>query len=258
VFVREDEEAMYREALSNTTMHHVIAVVPNDTSISTKRHLIFDRAAREGKEHVFILDDDSLFFYRDETMASKYCGRYEDIMLRDTISSILIECILSCDEQYPITGLPLKQSSNNAKYAFEKNKQMIHFQCYHVPTLLKENIRHDGLGVHGMSDRWVQLSLLSRGYRSLTNCRYAIDDMGTGKPGGSTLWRTVDTVNLAANTLYAKFPNVVALTTKENGLWNELRTECRIHLKEFLSDDEEIFVSLDEMRNKFEKEGLKI
>jgi hypothetical protein len=166
-------------------------------------------------------------------------------MANGILDKMLLESILMCCERYPITGFPLKQGSQGAKYWFEKNKQIIHMQCYHIPTLKKENILHCGMGVVGMSDRWVQLSLLKLGYRTMTNCRYAVGDAGTGKPGGCTVFRTADLVSEAARTLHRHFPEVVELKQKNNGIWDVERTDCTIYLKKLLDQDELPYVGTE-------------
>ena len=197
-------------------------------------------------------------YFRKESLSSKYTNKYDELMELGTVDKMLLESILMCGETYPITGFPLKQASNNAKYAFEKNKQIIHIQCYHIPTLLKEDVHHDGMGVVGMSDRWVQLSLHKKGYRTLTNCRYAIGDAGTGQPGGCTVFRTAELVSEAAKAIHRNFPQVVELKIKDNGIWDVPRWDCTIYLKKYLDEGELKYVPLEEALQVLREGGMEV
>ncbi|DAC71833.1 MAG TPA: hypothetical protein DSN98_08310 [Thermoplasmata archaeon] len=253
-FVRESEADEYGEVLQDTYVK--IIVVPDSLNIAQKRNEIYEYAANIGKTHVFILNDDVELFFRKESLSSKYTSKFDELMESDTVTKMLLESILLCGEQYPITGFPLKQASNNAKYMFEKNKQIIHLQCYHISTLKKEKITHCGMGVTGMSDRWVQLSLLCRGYRTITNCRYAIGDAGTGQPGGCTVVRTPALVTEAAEAVKRNFPDVVELKIKDNGKWDIPRKDCTIYLKKYLKEGEAPSIPFSEGLEMLKKGGM--
>lgn len=255
-FVREDEEVEYRQAFQGTYVQ--LVVVPNTINIAEKRNFIYEYGAKLGKTHVFIINDDVDMYFRKESLTSKYTNKYDEVIENGIVDKMLLESILMCNEQYPITGFPLKQASQGAKYSFEKNKQIIHIQCYHVPTLKKEGIQHDGMGVCGMSDRWVQLSLLYKGYRTITNCRYAVGDAGTGQAGGCTIFRTAELVSEAATAVHKNFPEVVELKTKTNGIWDVARLDCTIYLKKLLKQEELPYIPLEEGLEILRKGGMKV
>jgi len=251
-FVRESEREMYREALKGTYVE--IVVVSDEINIATKRNLIYKHARTCGKEHVFIVNDDVDFYFRKEELSSKYTNKYDELMEKKVVEKIFLECIYLCNSKFPISGLPLKQGSQDAKYWFEKNRQIIHLQCYHVPTLEKEEIEHDGMGVCGMSDRWVQLSLHERGYRTVSNFRYAVGDMGTGRPGGCTEFRTPELVTEAARAVKERFPEVTQLKRKANGVWDTPRIDCTIRLKKYLEEGEQPFIPSVPLLDKWKRE----
>ena len=238
--VRYSEFQTYTSILSFSDYHEQVTVLMvNDIcSIAEKRQSLLQEAIDRKVEHLFIMDDDIALYFRDEDLSSKYTSRKEDFDRLEAFDRILYECMALCCETYPIVGLPLKQGSFNLRYMFPKNIPIIRFVCYHVPTLVKEGIECTGLGTTFMSDRYVHLSLLEKGYASLSNCRWCVGDPGTGYKGGCSETRTVDLQEEAARKLVARFPDKVSLKYKENGLWNERRLDCDIKWKAYLQPDE--------------------
>jgi len=250
LFVREEEIDLYQQKLLLKKSKITLYKVPNNFSIADKRNAMLDYAKELKKDYLFIIDDDIDFYYREESLSSKYTNKYETLMEKDTVNKILLESVLLCNENYPAIGLPLKQGSQGRKYTFEKNVPIIRFVCYHVPTLIKENLKLNGLGTIFMSDRYIQMELVNRGYRTLTNCRYAIGDMGTGYKGGCSVTRNPEDQEKAARALKAKFPDYIELKLKSNGVWNEERIDCNLKLKVYLKEDELKYIPIEE--------GLKI
>jgi len=240
VVVRSDEYVLYSLVLSQSVdiLRMNMSTVGNFSSIADKRQALLQKAIALKVEHLFIMDDDIALYFRDEGLSSKYTSRKEDFDRLEAFDRILYECMALCCETYPIVGLPLKQGSFNLRYMFPKNIPIIRFVCYHVPTLVKEGIECTGLGTTFMSDRYVHLSLLEKGYASLSNCRWCVGDPGTGYRGGCSETRTVELQEEAARKLVARFPDKVSLKYKENGLWNERRLDCDIKWKAYLKPDE--------------------
>lgn len=235
IILRKNETLPYE----NMDIPAIVKVpVPNTYTIADKRNHAMKTAVGLGSEYLFIIDDDVMFYYREEKLSSKYTSKWENFVERDVFNKILLESIQLCNEQYPIVGLPLKQGSFGLKYMFPKNIPIIRFVCYHVPTLKKEGIRATGLNTTFMSDRYVHLKLLSKGYRSISNCRYCIGDYGTGYKGGCSITRTVELQTEAAELLQKEFPNHVSLKWKEDGVWNVRRKDCKINWKKFLDEGE--------------------
>lgn len=240
ISVRSSESTFYTEALTknNPDLRWCVRTMRDIDTIAHKRQDLLQEAIDRKVEHLFIMDDDIALYFRDEDLSSKYTSRKEDFDRLEAFDRILYECMALCCETYPIVGLPLKQGSFNLRYMFPKNIPIIRFVCYHVPTLVKEGIECTGLKTTFMSDRYVHLSLLEKGYASLSNCRWCVGDPGTGYKGGCSETRTVDLQEEAARKLVARFPEKVSLKYKENGLWNERRLDCDIKWKAFLQPDE--------------------
>lgn len=239
VIVREEESSGY---IYKTRLKEKVITVPNSSTIADKRQAALDVALTLNSEYLFIIDDDIGFMYRDENLVSKYSRDLEVIHDGDILNKILYESIELCDKEYPIVGLPNRQGAASRKYTFEKNTSIIRFVCYHVPTLVKERIKINSLSSPFMSDRFVQLALLSRGYKSLSNCRYAVDDYGTNTKGGCSETRTAKLQFDAAQELRVRFPFAVDLRKKTSGNWDEPRTDCKIRWKRFLNKDEESYI----------------
>ena len=254
VFVLEEELEEYGKVLGNRPIS--LRGLTNGHSIADKRQKMYEMAVAMKKEYLFIIDDDVTFSFRNENIASKYISKFEEVHNKDTFNRILLESVSLCNEKYPITGLPLRQSSNSAKYTFEKNKQLLHMQCYHVPTLIKEGIRHNGLGTKFMSDRYVQMVMMSKGYNTLANYRYCIDDMGTNTKGGCSITRNPKEQSESAKTLYKLFPEIVRLKVKYNGNWSEPRYDCTIFLKKFLGKEEKSFIPKEEAFKMLKENGV--
>lgn len=237
VIVRQEEEEKYSKEVESRIPEYDVRVssVPNKFMIVNKRQRMLDLAIEDGVEYMFILDDDICLYYRDEELSSKYTSKEEEFLKRDSFNNILYESMKLCSEEFPIVGLPLKQGSFNLKYTFPKNIPIIRFVCYHVPTLIKENVRMDGLGTTFMSDRYAHLSLLEKGYASLSNCRWCVGDHGTGYKGGCADTRTAELQGEAAKALSKRFgEDRVSLKWKEDGVWGVRRLDCRIEWKKFL------------------------
>ena len=244
--VRESEILEYSD-----NGHHLLkAPVPDDYTIAQKRQNLIDIAHGLNKEYLFIIDDDATFYYRDETLSSKYTSKHEIFIRDDHWNKILYESLMLCSEKYPIIGLPLKQGSFGLRYMFPKNIPVIRFVCYHIPTLMKHNIKATGLGTPFMSDRFVHLSLLEKGYASLSNARYTVGDQGTGYRGGCSVTRNVDIQSEAAKLLHKRFPDNVELKWKEDGAWGSKRLDNKIYWKKFLPEGESNYIPAEE--------GLKI
>ena len=262
VVVRDIEEADYLQAsgLSEFSPDQLglgVTTTPSvNMDIAKTRQLIVEEAHERGLEYLFMLDDDVVLSYRDESLSSKYGSRVEELFARDGLNQCLLECLKMCGPEYPMVGLPLRFGSVSRKYMFEKNSTIIRFVCLHVPTLMKEGVSYTGLGGGVMEDYYVQLSLLSKGYRTMTNCRFAIDDYGTGKPGGCSTTRSVEVHNESAELLAQKF-ECVDLKWKKTSFWPEERLDCGFKPKSFLPAGELPYIPFQEAVDKFGLDHLR-
>lgn len=226
-------------------------------NIAKTRQLILEHADDNGIEYLFMIDDDVVISYRDESLSSKYGSKVEPFIERDGFNKLLLESIRLCGPEYPMVGLPLRFGSVSRKYTFEKNSTIIRFVCLHVPTLMKEGISYTGLDGGVMEDYFVQLSLLEKGYKTMTNCRYAIDDYGTGKPGGCSSTRTKTVHDDSAIKLARRFEGRVQLKSKRTTFWQEERLDCSFQPKGFLPSGEAVYVPVLEAIDKFNLEFIR-
>lgn len=248
--VREEELDDYKPLFDGK-----ILTTENNTDITKTRQFILDYAMENGYEHLIMMDDDINLFFRDEKLSSKYTQRIEDIHANNVFDSIVYESLLLTGEEYPLTGVPIKQGSFSKRYTYEKNCMIIRYVCYYLPVWKKHNIRCDGLlGTIGvMEDYYVQLKLLSLGYRTLTNCRWAVGDYGTGYRGGCNATRTVEVQNRSAKKLCELFPEAVKLKVKTDAKqhWKEDRLDVNLKLKYYLNKDEKPYIPKTEIEEKY-------
>jgi hypothetical protein len=252
LIVREEETNSYRD----TGYMGELIRTSNDSTIANKRDELIQYAIKKDKKYLIMIDDDATMYYREENLSSKYTCLHEKFVKDDCFNKMLLESISLCDEEYPVTGFPIKQGSQGIKCMFSKNRPMHVFVCFHVPTLAKEGIRADGLEAPFMEDRYVLLSLLKKGYKSLSNARFCVGDYGTAYRGGSSLTRNIDNQSETAKKLQKVFPESVELKWKENGTWNERRLDCAIDYRYYLKEGETNFIEAKEGLEKLKSKGV--
>ena len=239
LFVRQCEKADYMNGPSNPNIY----IVSNETMIADKRQMILDYAQRSGYEYLFMADDDLLLDHRRDDDYSKFKANYE---VPEKNNDLIETCLRICGPKYPIVNPRIRFHADTAKYRYEKNSPAIRFVCYHVPTLTKEGIRCNGLGERFMFDRYIQNTMLSKGYRTIALGQFCVGDYGTGKKGGCEEIRNPKTHSDSAKAMVKLFPNV-KLKVKTNGLWDEPRYDCIQYLKKYLDPGELPYVPKEEM-----------
>lgn len=222
LFVRLREFANYREVLIKTSLDNVeVMLVKDEVNIAQKRDEMLKFASIMNSEYLVMMDDDLTFSKRNEDISSKYetCKS-----LREDFKQILFESTTLCSNEYPLVGFPARFGAQGRKYMFEKNSPMLYFACYHIPTLVEHNLNFTGLNTAFGEDAYMQLSLLRKGYRSLTNCRFAVGDRSApryieegGNSGGCHDYRTLQLKEESAIRLSEEFPESVKVQRKENG-----------------------------------------
>lgn len=235
-FVREEEVHIYEsEGLK-------VVPVNNNFHIAQKRKLIFQVAYAKGFEYVFIADDDIKIDVRREDIKTRFRP-----MEKIDVPAFINLHLKVCGEKYPLVHPILRMHADKKKYMYEKNVPAIRFVCYHIPTFIREGIQIDGLSTPFMSDRYAQLSILSKGYSSIALAKYCVDDSGTNAKGGCSIYRTPKLQSEAAKRLQQCFPNNVSLKVKQDGKWNEPRLDCTIQWKKFLKKDELPYIPKEEI-----------
>jgi len=236
VYVREEEYDDYGGDNSPVPLIRV----DNEYSTLEKRKFALVSAHRDGIEFLVFLDDDIVVGFRKEEWPSKYCNKKEEVLSNEVFDKMLVESIGLCCGSIPLVGFPMRQvgfvlSGDNPFY---KTQPIIRFACYHTPTMIREGLHEKDLGAPYMCDRFFQLSLLDKGYMTITNARYSVDDSGTGALGGCQVTRTVDLQNKSAMNLRERFPSRIELKTKSNGSWIGPRWDCKIKWSSFLQKTE--------------------
>jgi len=264
VFITPQDLESYAEQLN----HNMVVV--EEKGILVARRSIFDMAKSRGAEVVFMMDDDLTFHVRDENLSSKYNGVVALNLENDTFKKVVAECALICSEDYPIVGLPSKLWSSSKKYSFEKNCPVIDFYCYHVPTLIKEGLGWVVKASELKEGRYTQLSLLSKGHVSISNCRFAVSDydekgskrfvqstLKETEVGGCHSYRTVDKESKASEFIHKCFPHHTELVDKPSGYSGQFIKDITVKWKKFLPDGcikyvpKEDMIEFMEQRKKF-------
>jgi len=240
LFLRESEVEFYVSASIDPIR---IISVPDDTMIADKRQRILKYANDKGFEYLFMADDDLLLDHRRQDDKTKFRANYE---VPGKTEEMIETCLRICGPKYPIVHPRIRFHADTAKYRYEKNSPAIRFTCLHVPTFFKEGIQANGLGERFMFDRYLQNSILSRGYVTIALGQFCVGDYGTGKKGGCEEIRDPATHSASAKAMVRLFPNV-RLKAKNNGSWAETRYDCIQYLKRYISKGELNYVPKEEM-----------
>lgn len=197
-------------------------------TIAEKKHWIVNYCLVHNINKAILLDDDLIFGVRREDDKTKIRPA------TDTDVRIMTKMMYDiCSPEYPMIHPLMRFMFNNNKYAYAKNRPAIRAVCIHTPTLLKEEIRYDGLTTPFMSDRYMQLSLLEKGYTTIGLGKYCVDDSGTNTPGGCAEYRTPLLQSDAATFLFKRFKPNITLKYKNNGNWSERRLDCTIYWNKY-------------------------
>jgi len=126
---------------------------------------------------------------------------------------------------------------------------MIRLIMVRIQTYAEHNIRTDSIPTETMSDRWLYLQFILRGWKSVMINQYVVDDQGTNVKGGCSLWRNVEHQNSAAIFFYNRFKEYdwIKLRTKTSGEWKEKRLDVTIRWSRFLATDEKPYYTVKEM-----------
>lgn len=233
----------------------------NNIDITITRQMILDYAIEKGYEYLIMMDDDIILYYRDENLSSKYTSKLEELYTNNVLDNIIYDSIKLTNKDFPLTGIPMKQGSFSCKYMFEKNRVIIRYVCYHIPTWAKEGVRCDDLldgNIGVMEDYFVQLTWIKKGYKTLSNCKWAVGDYATGYKGGCNATRTLDVQNSSAKMIKKLFPDLAILKVKTDGKqnWKEDRLDVSLRLKVPLKEKGELsYIPKKEVEEKY---GIKV
>ena len=225
--VREEEVGVYQKVLKDTQIE--ISYMPNNYSIADKRNTALKIATSLGYEKVFIVDDDVKLYLRRESDPA----HFENIKENYTaVYQVLNKLESVCTLDTPIVGL-VNRAMAQEKVGFDwiVNEPIIRLCCYNVEHFERENIRPNELGVKFMSDRYAQLSVIEKGYYTLSYNNAVVDDSGTGALGGCAVTRSAEEQTKAAKAMWERFKDYCEPRIKETGRWTEKRVDLTIRWK---------------------------
>jgi len=206
----------------------------NERGIGNVRQWLLENSPTD---HLLMIDDDQMFFKwkSPDDYHLKPCSDQE-------LSALFtrMEGYLRAGEVF--VGLGSRQGNNN-----------------HFPNPLVENIRNCNTyavnrGIIGdmgikfnvtplMEDFYVQLSLLTKGIRTICVTDHVWNQYGSGAKGGCSEYRTQGLQKQAAEMLNEAFPKYVKLVTKQNKTgWEGLenRTDVIVYWKKAYNDGRNI------------------
>lgn len=201
--------------------------------ISELRYFIINYAIIKNYTHLIFIDDDLRFNYKAENMYNLLPMTKK----KDLINDMLRQMIFHCHEITPLTHPNLRFGGNKNKEKFLYNKKAIRCVCLHLPTIKKENINTDIVlkNIKFMSDYYIQLSLLQKGYKTLCINQYTVDDLGTNTRGGCSNTRNRFLHSQSAFVISKLFQHV-KLRKKSNGNWLEPRYDVTVQWSKYLKE----------------------
>ena len=170
----------------------------------------------DGSDFFYVMDDDLRFsMTKDGTLVN--INKQEQV---NTIFEILDGWLT---RGYPSVGVTRRASmgSVGAKSLFSVTcSRQIHLYGWDRTRLLSQNIDPINSDARTMSDFYILLSLLTRGFPNRVLYSHQLDQWrGSDAPGGANIYRTSDEQKLAAISLHQSFPDFVRIEQKKG--WNK-------------------------------------
>ena len=242
VFVRGSELENYRYFVNED----FLVAVPDHFNIAQKRQFMLEWASSCNLEYIFQIDDDVRLDYRRTDDRTKFLTCAWNA---EKLWDLFETCLRICGEKFPMVHPRTRMFANEAKFRYEKNTSAIRCVCLHVPTVYAHG-SYTGLyekyGAIYMSDRYMQHTLMSKGFVTIALGQFCSGDNGTNVKGGCSLDRTVELQSASAIALAKEFPNV-SLRSKNNGNWSEHRYDVTQRFKAYLPKGTKNYVPKEEM-----------
>lgn len=197
--VSEGDESYARTGLPTVVCPH--------RGIGRVRQWILDYCLAMGEPKVLMLDDDLVFAQRRPDNPALFRNADDNEILR-AVNDVEVQL-----GAYAHMSIAPREGGNRRPEAYIVNTRMLRALAYRVDTLHEENIRFDQMEF--MEDFYVSLSLLTRGYQSLTVNYMVQNQNGSNLPGGCSTTRTMERQAEAAVALNAAFPQFVSVVTKK-------------------------------------------
>lgn len=194
--------------------------------IPETRDAIFEIAWLRKKKFLIMIDDDIDFAYKPNSKT------YITMTGNDRMYfAPMIACMLqTCSPKIPVVGITARQFSQNKTELIDYTSRIIQVYCWHMRTILCEEISFSKAEMPFMTDYYVILDLLTRGYKNAVLNRWSRDDT-TQAPGGCAETRTAEIQSECAKKLAHRFPEVVHPYYKTSGTWDEPRINVRVAWK---------------------------
>lgn len=178
-------------------------------------------------DYLFILDDDMVFFKRDDLdiRLSKSTPNDLEEMFQELISWLEFEDFL-------LVGLSARQGNNNVYEDYVDVTRQMNFHGINIKMFKDYGFRFDGLKV--MEDFNLLLNMFTRAIPNRVSYRYCWNQSGSGAKGGCSTYRTGELQKQCALELKERFPDFVAVVEKKSKSgWDglETRTDVRIQWK---------------------------
>lgn len=202
--------------------------------LSELRQTIIKYAIDNTYSHLILIDDDVSFAFKDINRYS-LCPMANNVSMIDLMFKDLVHY---CGAQvYPITHPHIRFGSHENLDTFLLNRKAIRCVCYSVPVLSYLELDTDPVlfDIKNMSDYYIQLKVLEKGYKSLCLNSYTVDDNGTGTVGGCSEYRTPELQTTSAEILSATFRHV-KLRKKESGYFDKPYYDVTINWSKYLKE----------------------
>lgn len=197
-----------------------VLVAPGVSGISDKRHWC---CMNIDDPHLVFLDDDIGIFERYEKGTTRL-RKIED----PTILWNHLDFLLTIG--YPLAGISHRMGNNSATKNYRINTRAYAVWALDTNVYRQEHLNMGKFEV--MEDFYLILSLLTRGYDTITLFSYAHDQRLLGKtPGGCSTWRTKELQERNASKLHAMFPRYVTLMEKQNTYSGQFNGESYIDVR---------------------------
>lgn len=210
VFTRDDDDDRHRIALVNTPFTRKDI---NAHDIVSTRDAVLNYARQNGYEYLIMLDDDMTLSKRADLLSlPRILDNVDDtlFMLR------LMVRILEKNEDVAMCGPLARAFIHSFGEEFVVNHRIIQYLCFDLSIIEKEKLRFASSKMMYMTDFWMNMKLLTLGYKTVGTSLWLRDDQGLGKPGGCFNDRTTEKMNASAKELKRQFPDFITLRWKEN------------------------------------------
>ena len=179
--------------------------MPGCRSVARAYHLAFEFARAHGYKRVCLMDDDTrIYKLRPDMRLTSVQG--------PECADVFNKLFGYCGPKTPITGLAIRVWAQKWNGAIRFNNSLKGLMCLYLPELASDF----EWGYQSMFDLNYILSNIHAGRNVLQLTHYVEDDDNKylQTHGGCTKYRTVQGITESALALYHKFPNEVALVSK--------------------------------------------